>query len=50
MGLWIYRDYDEYDLPVAQAYRKDDLIAKLEDEFGTSEIFTIKRIFEKWLQ
>lgn len=48
--MWIYRAYDKYGLPVAEAYRKEDLISKLEDEFGTSETFTIKRIYESWLQ
>ena len=48
--MWIYRAYDEYDLPVAEAYRKADLIAKLEDEFGDIDRFTIKRIFDKSLK
>lgn len=52
-GLWIYRAYDEYNLPVAESYRKSDLVAKLRDEFPLDDInkkFTIKRIFENWLQ
>lgn len=50
-GMWIYRAYDEYDLPVAEAYRKSDLINKLIDEFGEERLkeFTIKRVYEKWL-
>lgn len=48
--MWIYRAYDEYDLPVAEAYRKSDLIAKLEDEFGDASRFTIKREYEGWLK
>ena len=50
--MWIWRAYDEYDLPVAEAYRKQDLINKLIDEFGENMLsrFTIKRIYEKWLK
>lgn len=50
--MWIYRAYDEFDLPVAEAYRKSDLIAKLREEFPLEDIskFTIKRVFEKWLR
>ncbi len=50
--MWIYRAYDEDGLPVAEAYRKQDLIEKLIDEFGADRLkeFKIKRIFEKWLQ
>ena len=50
--MWIYRAYDEDGLPVAEAYRKEDLIEKLEDEFGADRIrsFKIKRVFEKWLR
>jgi len=48
--MWIYRAYDEDDLPVAEAYRKSDLIAKLEDEFGSAEQFRIERVFEGWLK
>lgn len=48
--MWIYRAYDEYGLPVCEAYRKQDLINKLIDEFGSAEQFTIKRVFEKWVK
>lgn len=48
--MWIYRAYDEDGLPIAEAYSKDDLIAKLEDEFGDANKFTIKRIYENWLK
>lgn len=48
--MWIWRAYDEDGLPIAEAYRKSDLIEKLEDEFGTADNFIIKRIYEKWLQ
>lgn len=48
--MWIYRAYDEDDLPIAEAYKKSDLIAKLEDEFGDISKFTIKRIFDKTLR
>lgn len=47
--MWVYRAYDESDLPVAEAYRKAELIDKLEEEFGTADRFTIKRVYEKWL-
>ena len=46
--MWIYRAYDEYDLPVAEAYTRERLIQKLLDEFGHAD-FTIKRLFEKAL-
>lgn len=48
--MWIYRAYDEYDLPVAEAYRKEDLIAKLYEEFEDISRFTIKRIYDKTLK
>ena len=49
--MWIYRAYDEYDLPIAESYRKSDLIEKLIDEFGVERAkeFKIRRIFEKYL-
>ena len=49
--MWIYRAYDEYGLPIAESYRKSDLIEKLIDEFGSERAkeFKIKRIFEKYL-
>ena len=49
--MFIYRAHDEYGLPVAEAYRKSDLIEKLIDEFGLESLseFTIKRIYEKYL-
>lgn len=51
-GLWIYRAEDEYGLPVAESYRKNDLISKLCDEFGEDRLneFTIVRIFDKTLE
>ena len=50
--MWIYRAYDDNGLPVAESYRKSDLIDKLIDEFGEDRLheFTIKRIFENWLK
>ena len=48
--MWIYRAYDEDGLPIAEAYRKSELVTKLQDEFGTAEGFTIKRIYEAWLK
>ena len=50
IDMWIYRAYDEDGLPIAEAYRKQDLIAKLEDEFGDISRFTIKRIYDKTLK
>ena len=52
MGLWIYRAYDEYGLPVAEAYRKEDLITKLKEEFPLEDInrFKIKRLYDKTLE
>lgn len=51
-GLWIYRAEDEFGLPVAEAYRKADLINKLIDEFGEEKAnnFKIVRIFDKSLR
>lgn len=48
--MWVYRAYDADGLPIAEAYRKADLIAKLQDEFGTADGFIIKRVFERWLK
>lgn len=48
--MWIYRAYDVDGLPVAEAYRKSDLITKLEDEFGDVGQFKITRVFESWLK
>lgn len=50
--MWFYRAEDEYGLPVAEAYRKGDLIQKLIDEFGFERVkeFKIKRIFDKNLK
>lgn len=48
--MWIYRAYDADGLPVAEAYKKIDLIIKLENEFGSADGFIIKRIFESWLR
>jgi len=48
--MWLYRAYDEDGLPIAEAYRKTDLIQKLIDEFGGVENFVIKRVYEKWLR
>lgn len=47
--MWLYRAEDEYGLPVAEAYRKADLIDKLTDEFGEDRLqeFTIIRVFDK---
>lgn len=47
--MWLYRAEDEYGLPVAEAYRKADLIDKLIDEFGEDRLqeFTIIRVFDK---
>ena len=48
--MWIYRAYDEFGLPIAEAYRKEDLIDKLKDEFGEDfEPYKIVRIFDKKL-
>ena len=51
-GLWVYRAEDEFGLPVAEAYRKSDLIDKLIDEFGEEKAmeFKIVRVFERWLR
>lgn len=51
-GLWVYRAEDEFGLPVAEAYRKSDLIDKLIDEFGEEKAveFKIIYIFERGLQ
>ena len=51
-GLWVYRAEDEFGLPVAESYRKSDLIDKLVDEFGEEKAmeFKIIRVFEKFLQ
>ena len=50
--MWFYRAVDEYDLPIAEAYRKSDLIDKLIDEFGEERLseFRIIRIFDKNLK
>ena len=50
-GLWIYRAEDEFGLPIAEAYRKTNLINKLIDEFGKEKVnsFKIVRIFERGL-
>ena len=50
--MWIYRAYDEDDLPIAEAYRKADLISKLIDEFGEEKVttFRIVRLFDKTLK
>lgn len=50
--MWLYRAIDEYDLPVAEAYRKSDLIDKLIDEFGEEILDKVKivRVFEKGLK
>lgn len=50
--MWIFRAYDEYGLPVAEAYHKSDLIEKLIEEFGEERLqdFTIKKVFESWLR
>lgn len=48
--MWLYRAYDEDGLPIAEAYRKTDLIQKLIDEFGDAKEFVIKRVYEKWLR
>ena len=36
--MWIYRAYDQYGLPIAEAYRKSNLIEKLIDEFGENAL------------
>ena len=51
--MWIYRAYDKYGLPVKEAYKKADLIARLKEEFPLDDIkekFTIKRIYDKNLK
>ena len=48
--MWVYRAFDEDGCIMAEAYRKADLISKLEDEFGDAERFTIVRVFERWLR
>ena len=50
--MYIYRAEDTDGLPIAEAYSKADLIAKLIDEFGEEKIkdFKIKRVFEKWIK
>ena len=49
--MWIYRAYDEDDLPVGEAYSKERLIDKLKDEFGEEfEPYRIERVFEPWLK
>ena len=50
--MWIYRAYDEDGCIMAEAYRKQDLINKLIDEYGEekTKTFKIVRIFEKWLK
>ena len=50
--MWFYRAEDEYGLPVAESYRKCDLVDKLIDEFGIERIdeFKIKRVFDKNLK
>lgn len=47
--MWIYRAYDEYGLPVAEAYTKQKLINKLDDEFGHHN-FKIVKLFDKTLR
>lgn len=51
-GLWVYRAEDEFGLPVAEAYRKSDLVDKLIDEFGEEKAmeFKIIRVFERGLR
>lgn len=50
--MWIYRAYDKYGLPIAEAYRRADLIDKIIEEFGEEKIkeIIIVKIFEKWLR
>lgn len=50
--MWFYRAEDEYGLPVAEAYRKDELIEKLADEFGEDRVseFKIVRVYDKNLK
>ena len=50
--MWFYIAEDEFGLPVAEAYRKSDLINKLIDEFGIERLkdFKIKRVFDKNLK
>lgn len=50
--MWFYRAEDEYGLPVAESYRKNDLIDKLIDEFGEERLneFVIKRVYDKTLK
>ena len=51
MGMWIYMAYDEYGLPIAEAYSKERLIEKLKDEFGYDfEPYKIERIYDKTLK
>lgn len=49
--MWVYRAIDEYGLPLAESYRKSDLIDKLIDEFGEEILDKVKiiRVFEKSL-
>ena len=49
--MWVYRATDEYGLPLAESYRKSDLIDKLIDEFGEEILDKVKiiRVFEKSL-
>lgn len=50
--MWFYRAIDEYGLPVAEAYKKADLIDKLADEFGADRLkeFRIIRLYDKNLK
>jgi hypothetical protein len=50
--MWFYRAIDEYGLPVAESYKRADLIDKLTDEFGAERLkeFKIVRVFDKTLK
>ena len=53
-GLWVYRAYDEYGLPVCEAYSKEKLLNETIYEQGMPpemlEKLTIKRVFIKGLE
>lgn len=50
--MWIYRALDEDGCYMAEAYREEDLILKLIDEFGEDRLheFKIIRIYDKTLK